>query len=169
MGPWSTPTIVAYTYEQKIAAAKKALTFWHREALAYPDNYDWSFDKLISWMHESNKVFLENFGYSVLLTVDTRGWPIVQEKMEFIANEASGRLPTFSDGFFQSQDFMNVLTDAVSTYDWTRVKKVASEVAADTAQAGAILAGVAIGGAVTWYLIAGGFTLFILAMNARKK
>lgn len=154
---------------QKKEAAKKALRFWHNRAVRYSENYDWSFDKLISWMDKSNAVFLENFGDSALIVAEDRSWLIVQEQMENLADSAQGRLPQYSDGTFKSWEFSQSLVEAVATYDWARVKEVTGEVYEATVDRAKTVVGVAVAGGVTYYLLIGGLSLFALAMSLKKK
>lgn len=152
---------------QKVAAAKKALLFWHNRALQY--NYKLSFDQLISWMNKSNAVFLENFGDSALLLADYRGWDSVQESMEALADDSQGRLPQYTDGFFKAYDFMNVLTQRVDTRSWGDVWQDAKTVADQTVEAAKTVAFAGIAGFAAWQLWTGAVLAATLYLAMKKK
>jgi hypothetical protein len=119
----------------EIKLGSDALTYFHNQALRYPDNYSMSFEQLKEVMSKkSNGQFLSGLGFAI----ETAKLPErdVRESMERLADAGEGKIPV------RWNDFFNALNRDPSGFSFDAfigtVKDTASDIGEGLVQVGGV-------------------------------
>ena len=85
--------------ENDVKIAKEAMTYFHNEALSYPENYSMSYDQLVAYYQAKTKgYFMEGLGFAIN-NIELSSSKI-KSGMQNLAKEGEGKLPKWND-FYQ--------------------------------------------------------------------